>query len=121
MDIMTNKPVDYQFVFQMLCASTGKWGVVTHFNTDYLDATYRDALGDLRKASNGRLTMEQDTGQCLLEGQAIFLFDTEQEMQDAYLDFVGDDGPTSRNSYSGKYRIYALTCGPDGQLLNENT
>jgi len=40
---------------------------------------------------------------------------------DAYYRTVGDDGPTKLNDYNGPCRIYALTCDPFGQLLNENT
>jgi predicted membrane GTPase involved in stress response len=33
----------------------------------------------------------------------------------------GEDGPTAMNPYDGNVKIYALTCNPEGKLLNENT
>lgn len=54
--------------------------------------------------------------------QELFLFfDTLTERDEAYQKTIGDDGPTTLNPYNGPARIYALTCSPQGQLLNENT
>lgn len=60
-------------------------------------------------------------GQVFVDGNAILVFDSQQEMKDHYQLTVGDDGPTGANPYDGSARVYALTCGPDGELLSENT
>ena len=56
-----------------------------------------------------------------MTSQPCFSFDTENEMMDAYLDMVGDDGPTTRNPYNGDYRVYAMTVSNYGEILTENT
>lgn len=57
----------------------------------------------------------------ITDGQGWFLFDTQEECETAFAQCVGEDGPTKLNSYTGKIKVYALTCAPDGQLSNENT
>lgn len=59
--------------------------------------------------------------QIMVENSAIILFDSEEEMQDAYDRTVGYDGPTKKNPYTGTARVYALTCSPDGECMQENT
>jgi hypothetical protein len=53
--------------------------------------------------------------------KGYFLFETEEEMERAFLQCVGDDGPTELNKYNGPVRVYAVTCSPIGGILNENT
>lgn len=60
-------------------------------------------------------------GQVMGDGYGFFLFDTEAELNRYYESTVGDDGPMKYNKYKGPARVYALTCDPDGYLLNENT
>lgn len=57
----------------------------------------------------------------LVNGQGIILCETEAEMLDLFGRTVGDDGPTAQNPYDGPDRVYALTCSPEGEFLNENT
>lgn len=59
--------------------------------------------------------------QLLMAGSGYLMFDTEKEMNKFYNETVGEDGPTAMNPYDGNVKIYALTCNPEGKLLNENT
>jgi len=56
-----------------------------------------------------------------IDHQAYLVFDSDAEMEAAFKRTVGDDGPTSTNVYEGDANVYALTCGADGELRNENT
>ena len=122
--LATNTAMETTGVFQALCRASGKWGLFLSFDAD----TYYDkyvAGRDVKKhdeialATNKRLTIS-DT-QIMIEGQAYFFFDTEDELYEAFDDIVGDDGPTKRNDYSGDLRVYALTCNASGELESENT
>ena len=115
-----SKALSYTEIFELLCKSTNKWGLSLSFDWVWLEPTVDDVLSEIEKATNGRLVMYNDT-QCIMDGYAVFLFDSEDEMLEAYEDIVGDDGPTARNSYDGPVRIYALTCSNEGVTLNENT
>jgi len=57
----------------------------------------------------------------LLYNDGGIILGTKEEIQALFEVTVGDEGPTKTNSYSGKARVYALTCGPDGRFMNENT
>ena len=59
-------------------------------------------------------------GQILMDGDAILVFDSDEEMELHYNQVVGDS-PTKMNSYNGDCRIYAVTCDAEGNLLHENT
>ena len=59
--------------------------------------------------------------QVLCDGGAILICDNDEELQTHFLLTVGDDGPTRTNTYNGPARVYALTCGADGELQTENT
>jgi len=101
--------LDFHSVLIRLCKASGKWGMYIgisngDFINEYLAAPY------LKK-----------NHQVVTDGSGIALFNTEREMKKYYNMTVGDDGPTNANPYSGKVRVYALTCDPNGQLLNENT
>ena len=54
--------------------------------------------------------------QLLLNGYGYLVFNSEEEMQEAYNQTVGDEGPTKFNKYNGSVRVYALT-----STGNENT
>ena len=60
-------------------------------------------------------------GQLIADAGGYIVCDSDEEMEELFWQTVGDDGPTASNPYLGKGRIYALTCGDDGQLRNENT
>ena len=59
--------------------------------------------------------------QVITDGVGYLLFDNKDECTQYYDQTIGADGPTQSNQYDGPQRVYALTCGPDGQTLNENT
>ena len=98
-------------VFKLLCKLSKKFGMYIMFGED-------EDWGEVIKAAP-YLTL--DNYQTLMEGRAIILFDNEEEMLDCYEKTVGDDGPTKKNQYVGKVRVYAVTCSSEGELLNENT
>ena len=64
---------------------------------------------------------DNNPAQCLMEGQAIIVCDTDEERDNLFSLTVGDDGPTQANPYAGPARVYALTISADGESLNENT
>ena len=99
-------------IFTELCRLNGKWGLYISFLDD-------DDLDEVIKAAPYLDYFEH--GQILLEGSAIILCDTEEEMMNLYHQTVGDDGPTELNPYEGPVTVYALTCNPEGTLLTENT
>ncbi len=101
--------------FQLLCKSTGKWGMFLSFSAP------EDELMELSKAAPYLNENLENYYQIMVEDSCILLFDTEEEMEGHYNQTVGDDGPTKLNSYNGHTRVYALTCNPEGQLLTENT
>lgn len=88
---------------QELCKATKKWAVYFEGKTQLAAPYLRDEI------------------QLLSDGVGIVLCDSEEEMRLIYNQTVGDDGPTETNPYNGPCRVYAVTCSPDGQLLNENT
>ncbi|MFA6094147.1 MAG: hypothetical protein WC986_14510 [Elusimicrobiota bacterium] len=59
--------------------------------------------------------------QVLCDQSGYLVFDTAEEMEKTFEQTVGDDGPTKLNTYSGPARVYAVTCGADGELQTENT
>ena len=121
--IETNVPLDYHETFQFLCKAANKWGVSINYDPDWYIEGLQDGTftqDEIERATNGRISSKVHI-QCYGDGGAVFLFDTEEEMNNCYYDMVGDDGPTKRNSYDGKFRVYALTCSNTGQLMNENT
>jgi hypothetical protein len=96
------------------CKATGKWAMYISWDFDLIQN-----ILDLTKAAP-YLDFGQHT-QVVSDECGILVFDTEEEMRDAYDRTVGDDGPTEKNPYSGNIRVYALTCSPTEGLLNENT
>jgi hypothetical protein len=87
-------------LFALACRHEKKWGLYLSFDTprppftDDLDAA--PCLRDL------------DHGQVLIDRVGVLLFDSREEMERAY-------------DATDPARVYALTCSPEGQLLNENT
>jgi len=102
-------------VFERLCKATNKYGLYIAFDPE-------DPWDEIVKATGGLIDKEdpQDL-QILMDGGAFFLLDTEEECWQAYWKVIGDDGPTKLNSYSGPVIVYALTFGPDGKSITENT
>ena len=122
MNIPTNTPMTPQDLLALMCKHTNKYGLYVSFDLgDALDASQGPGEDALKDASNGRLSFAGKTAQLASDNCGFFLFDTRKEMDDAYLDFIGADGPTSRNAYSGPYKIYATTCNNEGVFERENT
>lgn len=65
--------------------------------------------------------LNMDDYQIIADEHGIIIFDSAEEMEHAYQQTVGDDGPTALNQYNGKCRVSALTCYADGSLGGENT
>lgn len=117
-------------VLSILCKSTKKWGIYFHFpDIDwYKDEkgnhllTYEEFFHQLQQAvPQLNLNDDNETMQAVSAGYGFLLFDNESEMEKVYWNTIGDDGPSSTNQYNGTVRVYALTCDPNGQTLNENT
>jgi len=104
------KKLDIHKAFAELCKATGKWGLYISWVGTAVDVI--DAAPYLHQLEDGQI---------LLDGQGIILCDSEKECYNLYDQTVGDDGPTSLNSYDGPDKVYALTCNPSGQLQSENT
>jgi len=102
-------------VLEALCKATQKWGL-------YINIFLPEDCFDFREVVKAAAFLDLETdGQVLADEEGWILFDDEESMLDAFDSCVGDDGPTHLNSYNGPIRVYALTCSPEGQLLNENT
>ena len=106
--------LDQDSEFSALCKALKKWGI----SVDFCGS---DSLGEIFKACPFLDAKVHKHVQMLIDGHGVFLFDTRDEMERHYRMIVGDDGPTDLNPYDGLVRVYALTCNPNGLLLNENT
>ena len=104
---------------QSLCLATESYGLYIRFDPEIVGPP-ENRFEEIKKASNGRLDPIKES-QVMIEGCGIILFATEEEVDEAYLDFVGDDGPTSRNRYDGPMKILAIACNDRGVLMRENT
>ena len=98
-------------ILSQLCKTTGKWGLFISFDPEQPWDEIKQAAPYLAVAENQGI---------LLEGFCYFL-DSEEEINYAFLQTVGDDGPTDLNIYKGEAKVYALTCDSKGVLRNENT
>lgn len=108
-------------ILSYICKGSGKWGIyVSGLNTSY--KSYESDVKEILKAAPWINDIDKaDQYNLLYDGQVYLLFDTQAEMDNIYQQTVGDDGPTEKNPYNGPWRVYCLTCNPDGQLLTENT
>lgn len=77
-----------------------------------------NGFGEVVKAAP-YLSYERNA-QLLCDEWGIIVCEDEAELDRLYRQTVCD-GPTETNPYSGPARVYALTCGADGQTQNENT
>lgn len=107
-------PIGVHALFAAHCKATGKWGLLLGFG--YVPT---DNVTDITLAAP-MLDFSRD-GQAIIDGHAFLFYDTEEAMCVDFDRVVGDDGPTASNPYDGPVKVYALTCSPDGQLLDENT
>lgn len=98
-------------LMQKYAKLSGKYCLYIHLTTTDNDDDVYSAAPYLKNP---------DYSQVMIDGCGILEFNNGEEMEEYFLSTVGNDGPTELNSYSGDYTIYALTCGPDGLLLDEN-
>lgn len=103
-------------LLETLAKHTGKWCMYISFDPSNMDEVIKAAPYLTPAADNLGTAI-----QILCDGCGFLSFDTEEEMERHYKLTVGDDGPTSANGYAGPCRVYALTCNPQGQCMNENT
>lgn len=104
------------------CKSAGKWGLYLSYHSNSKEDRksnqsqkavdrelnrIKNSLRDPTLKANNELSMA-----LLCEGWALLLLDTEEEMLQLYKGVDGED--------TGGL-IFAMTCSPKGDLLNENT
>lgn len=97
-------------VLSTVCRVKRKWGLYASWCIDDLD--------EVRKAAPYLSSLKEFV---IYNGEVYLFFGSEAEMQDIYDQTVGEDGPTRLNGYDGPGKVFALTCGPDGELRTENT
>ena len=108
---MINTITSSSDILSMLCKAQNKWGMFLSFD--------HEAPEEILKAAP-YLSHDSFFHVRFNFGGYIFA-STKEEIEDLYLQTVGDDGPTDRNPYRGPASIYAITCDPTGQLITENT
>lgn len=105
-------------VLQRVCKLSGKFGlyISLHVPRELEDS------GMWPEAAQAATFLDFAThAQIMIDGYGWFLFDAQAEMEAAFWQCVGDDGPTKANPYNGPMRVYAITCSSEGELWNENT
>ena len=105
------KVLDHIKTLEELAKSTNKWCLFISF--------WHDDPDEIMKAAP-YLNISEHI-QILADRSGYILCDSEEEMERLFELTIGDDGPTKTNSYDGPAKVYALTCDPTGQPLNENT
>ena len=96
-------------VLATLCRYTLKWGVYISF--------YPENLSDEIISKVAPYLNDKKFLDIRLIGHGYILLDTRKEMLSLYDRTIGDDGTKDEESF----RVYALTCDPNGTLLTENT
>jgi hypothetical protein len=123
---IVSDPVD---ILSMLCKHKKKWGLYLCL-PDICDekyypiffgpnATFKTHYPKFRQELKQAVPYLSDS--YLFEQNIYLFFKSERAMLWHYNRTVGDVGPTRSNRYNGSIRVYALTCNPRGQTLNENT
>ncbi len=103
---------------QQHCKLTQKWAVVL-----YPDPEVEHNFDELRMAVpflKINTDDDNDDTQAVADGLMIVLCDSEDECWQTFEKIRGDDKPEC-NDYDGPCHVYAWTCGPDGEILTENT
>ena len=101
-------------VLQELCRLRGAWGL-------YLSHVPSAGIGPYELARAVPFLDEAEASSLWHNDRAWLFFPDEAGLLDAFRQVVGDDGPTDLNDYDGPARVYALTCSPASDLLDENT
>lgn len=108
------KSLNSMDLFTAHCGATKRWGMMISFIPPQEDEEW-DGFR-LACPYHGELSVQH-----MCDGEAFLFFDTEVEMRSYYERTVGEDGPTATNPYKGPFRVWAMTCGPDGRARSENT
>ena len=108
------KIVDEMGLFALACKAQTMWGLYLSFPEVWEDPKITE---EFKKAC----LFYDKLGTVSMDGKAYLFFESETEMWDHYYSVVGEDGPTKMNPYNGDFKIFALTCDPQGNMLTENT
>lgn len=100
-----------------LCKKTGKWGM--YISLGHKPEQFPDSVEEYIGAAPYLKNPENKT--VLINGFGFFLFDHKDDLEYAFDVTIGDRGPTMWNDYQGPAVIYAVTCGPNGVEIDENT
>lgn len=99
------------------CKITGKWAVVLH--PSLLGIGEEDfSFEELQKAVPF-LDIENDR-QAITDEEMIILCDSEGECWELFDQISGKCKPAN-NDYDGPCKVYAWTCGSNGEIMTENT
>lgn len=106
---------------QQFCRLSGKWVIVLYPNHEFGFEELQKAAPFItistRAETDGTAI---DDIQAVMDGEMMVVCDSKKECEELFNQIVCD-GPTQSNPYDGPCKVYAWTCGPDGQILNENT
>jgi hypothetical protein len=115
-------------VLRAVCSARNRWGIMAyiHFRDEVDVAQWRDEIMTATKGLIDTHTPEHYivANQLVHSGNATFylLFDTREEMEDAFFNRIYGDDNSDTHGYSGAlYTIRCLTCTPSGELENENS
>jgi hypothetical protein len=99
-----------------------KYSALTHAPCMFIQfyTSSAEPIVDYQEVLKATPYLTFEDSQVLLDGCAVIVFDTIEEMELIYNRTVGDDGPTQLNPYKGPARVYALTC-VNGEFQEENT
>jgi hypothetical protein len=100
-----------------LCKKLGKFGM--YVSLGHKSGEFPNSIAEYHQAAPYLRYPENET--IFINGFGFFLFDHQDDMEHAFDITVGDSGPTKWNDYEGPASVYAVTCGPDGVEINENT
>ena len=116
-------------VLQAVCLAQKKWGIMAQFAfIESVDSrTWRD---EIFRATKGLIDPHLDDHFWVANAIALhndtatiyLVFDTEEEMHDAFYNRIYGDDNSDTHGYTGNlHTIRCLTCNPDGELENENS
>lgn len=110
------KALDSWGTLQELARATGKPHMYISFQNPDFSPEEQNKCAPYLEFSGNRKDI-----QIWSTGWGYILFDTDEEMELALRQTIGDDGPTNENPYKGPARCYACTCYGDGELGSNNT
>lgn len=117
--------VDLTKALMIMCKLKKRYDMYISWITDVVTDVDGDAVDDNEWYNNlleaAPYLQGEKFMQIVANGCGFLFFNTEKEMDKYFNMTVGDDGPTSVNSYNGTVRVYAITCDNKGNLMSENT